>query len=146
MLSNDMTMCRRSLVGYVHELLALWNIEEVEINTQLPAPPAPPDDWHHVRQMHANTERVKFDQINSRRPDWPLLNPTTMPAVGAEMAAQVAMVKQNLGGKYSFERAPFLANLGELTPLTTDSNQRKSFLEEVDKLLGPTGVVVSTNN
>ena len=37
--------------------------------------------------------------------------------------------------RLKFERAPFLANLGELTPLTTDAGQRKAFLDEVASLL-----------
>merc|ERR1712037_745973 len=37
--------------------------------------------------------------------------------------------------RLKFERAPFLSKLGELTPLTTDSNTRKSFLAEVENLL-----------
>ena len=39
--------------------------------------------------------------------------------------------------RLKFGRAPFLSKLGELTPLTTDSNTRKSFLAEVENLLDP---------
>ena len=42
-----------------------------------------------------------------------------------------------------FEGAPFLAKLGELTPLTTDKAVLGSFLKEVDSLL-TSGVVVPT--
>merc|ERR1719183_2672012 len=41
--------------------------------------------------------------------------------------------------RLKFERAPYLAKLGELTPLTTDDGKRKAFLSEVDQLLGPKG-------
>merc|ERR1711988_467894 len=37
--------------------------------------------------------------------------------------------------RLKFERAPFLAKLGELTPLTTDSSKRNTFLAEVKQLL-----------
>merc|ERR1719331_433350 len=37
--------------------------------------------------------------------------------------------------RLKFESAPYLAKLGELTPLTNDAGSRKSFLAEVDKLL-----------
>jgi len=37
--------------------------------------------------------------------------------------------------RLKFVPAPFLAKLGELTPLTTDDSKKKSFLAEVDRLL-----------
>ena len=37
--------------------------------------------------------------------------------------------------KLRFKRAPVLASLAELTPLTTDSGTLARFLEEVDELL-----------
>merc|ERR1719267_139770 len=42
---------------------------------------------------------------------------------------------KSVQARLKFERAPFLSDLGELTPLTTDSAKRKSFLTEVDRLL-----------
>merc|ERR1712087_385468 len=42
---------------------------------------------------------------------------------------------KSVQARLKFERAPFLANLGELTPLTTDSGKRKAFLNEVANLL-----------
>merc|ERR1712037_523208 len=42
---------------------------------------------------------------------------------------------KSVQARLKFERAPFLAKLGELTPLTTDSSKRKSFLAEVENLL-----------
>ena len=42
-----------------------------------------------------------------------------------------------------FESAPFLAKLGELTPLTTDGTKKSAFLREVDSLLVK-GVVTPT--
>jgi len=42
---------------------------------------------------------------------------------------------KSVQARLKFERAPFLANLGELTPLTTDSGKLKSFLTEVEQLL-----------
>jgi hypothetical protein len=45
--------------------------------------------------------------------------------------------------RLKFEKAPFLAKLGELTPLTTDASKKGTFLKEVDQLL-VTGVVAPT--
>merc|ERR1711990_1112567 len=42
---------------------------------------------------------------------------------------------KSVQARLKFERAPFLAKLPELTPLTADSNSRNSFLSEVDRLL-----------
>merc|ERR1712060_794041 len=42
---------------------------------------------------------------------------------------------KSVQAKLKFERAPFLSKLGELTPLTTDSSKRNSFLAEVENLL-----------
>merc|ERR1712176_331207 len=42
---------------------------------------------------------------------------------------------KSVQARLKFERAPFLAQLGELTPLTTDSSKRNSFLAEVENLL-----------
>lgn len=42
---------------------------------------------------------------------------------------------KSVQARLKFERAPFLSKLGELTPLTTDVAQRKSFLNEVKGLL-----------
>jgi hypothetical protein len=41
---------------------------------------------------------------------------------------------KSVQGRLLFESAPVLASLKELTPLTTDSNTRKSFLAEVNRL------------
>ena len=42
---------------------------------------------------------------------------------------------KSVQARLKFERAPFLSKLGELTPLASDSNKRKSFLNEVNSLL-----------
>merc|ERR1712146_202781 len=42
---------------------------------------------------------------------------------------------KSVQARLKFESAPYLAKLGELTPLTTDAASRKAFLTEVDKLL-----------
>ena len=39
------------------------------------------------------------------------------------------------GARLKFVGAPYLAKLGELTPLTTDNSVRKSFLAEIKQLL-----------
>jgi len=50
---------------------------------------------------------------------------------------------KSVQARLKFERAPYLAGMGELTPLTTDSKMKASFLAEVEQLL-TTGVVVPT--
>lgn len=54
------------------------------------------------------------------------------------LQAFVGLIKplfpKSVQGRLVFERAPVLANLKELTPLTTNSNTRKSFLAEVERL------------
>ena len=46
--------------------------------------------------------------------------------------------------RLKFERAPGLAKLGDLTPLTTDKSKLDAFLGEIDDILGVKGVVTPT--
>jgi hypothetical protein len=43
---------------------------------------------------------------------------------------------KSVQARLRFERAPFLSKVGELTPLTTNAQTKKSFLAEVRKIIG----------
>lgn len=68
-----------------------------------------------------------------------LAGPTMILNLPIILQAFVALFKplfpKTVQARLKFESAPYLAKLGELTPLTTDANKRKAFLAEVDKLV-----------
>ena len=51
---------------------------------------------------------LSFDDITSTKKTYPRLNPQTVPAIGAEMASQVQMMKGTCGGKMGYEAASLL--------------------------------------
>ena len=51
---------------------------------------------------------------------------------------------KSVQARLKFESAPFLAKLNELSPLTSDSTARASFLREVEGIVGLQGVVTPT--
>jgi hypothetical protein len=67
-----------------------------------------------------------------------MAGPTMILNLPFVLQAFVGLIKplfpKSVQSRLMFEKAPVLASLKELSPLTTDKNTRKSFLEEVQKL------------
>jgi|UniRef100_A0A6T7G1E4 hypothetical protein len=67
-----------------------------------------------------------------------MAGPTMILNLPFVLQAFVGLIKplfpRSVQGRLMFEKAPVLASLKELSPLTTNSNTRKSFLEEVKRL------------